>query len=418
MLARLGRRVLVLEARTVGAAASGNSTAKLSMLQGTHLQKIRRNNYQSVTQAYVDSQRAGFDWMTDYLQSTGTPFDIRDSVTFAETPRGRDVVQREYEVARSVGLGVELQNDVDLPFSTYGSVVLRNQAQFDPMIVLASMASELRELGGQVVEGVRLTGVRASLPARVRTTAGTVWADRVVIATGAPVLDRGLYFAKLAAHRSYAIAYDLPGASERQGMFLNAETPTHSIRFAGDQLLIGGNGHPVGRRDSPAEAVRELDEWAKKWWPDARRTNDWAAQDYRPASHIPFVGPLPRGRGRILLATGYDKWGMTNSVAAALMLVADITGAPKDPAQRALRRRVTMPRSLAAGIGENAAVGVWYAKGYARALSHRLSPDAPPGRHRAYRTRGASSGGPLYSRRPDLCSVPDLPAPRCSTGVE
>ena len=35
---------------------------------------------------------------------------------------------------------------------------------------------------------------------------------------------------------------------------------------------------------------------------------------------------MPRGGGRIYLATGYDKWGMTNAVAAALRIAAPILG--------------------------------------------------------------------------------------------
>jgi monoamine oxidase len=40
LLARAGKDVLVLEARTVGACATGNTTAKVSLLQGSHLSKI------------------------------------------------------------------------------------------------------------------------------------------------------------------------------------------------------------------------------------------------------------------------------------------------------------------------------------------------------------------------------------------
>ena len=40
LLARAGKDVLVLEARSVGACATGNTTAKVSLLQGSHLSKI------------------------------------------------------------------------------------------------------------------------------------------------------------------------------------------------------------------------------------------------------------------------------------------------------------------------------------------------------------------------------------------
>jgi heterodisulfide reductase subunit A-like polyferredoxin len=39
LLARAGKDVLVLEARSVGACATGNTTAKISLLQATHLSK-------------------------------------------------------------------------------------------------------------------------------------------------------------------------------------------------------------------------------------------------------------------------------------------------------------------------------------------------------------------------------------------
>lgn len=40
LLARAGRDVMVLEAYRLGAGASGNTTAKISLLQGTKLSKI------------------------------------------------------------------------------------------------------------------------------------------------------------------------------------------------------------------------------------------------------------------------------------------------------------------------------------------------------------------------------------------
>ena len=58
----------------------------------------------------------------------------------------------------------------------------------------------------QVFERTRATGVDDGDPCRVRTDAGgEVTAAHVVIATHYPTLDRGLFFARLAAERSYAI---------------------------------------------------------------------------------------------------------------------------------------------------------------------------------------------------------------------
>ena len=40
-------------------------------------------------------------------------------------------------------------------------------------------------------------------------------ADRLVLATGSPILDRGGYFAKLVPQRSYATAYRCPARPTR-----------------------------------------------------------------------------------------------------------------------------------------------------------------------------------------------------------
>jgi glycine/D-amino acid oxidase-like deaminating enzyme len=377
LFARQGRRVAVLEARTVGAVATGNTTGKFSQLQGTQFTKIRSLNSQGILQAYADGNRDAFAWLIGYATAHGVPFERRDAYTYAATPEGAAAVTREYELARSVGLGVHMVTDAGLPFATHAAVKLEDQAQLDPMDLLASLATDIRMLGGRIVEGARVLGVRAaSRPARVATTLGDVTADHVILATGTPVLNRGLYFAKVAAERSYAQSFELPDTELPDGIFLGVESPTRSIRTWRGQLLTGGNGHPVGREASPKARAAELETWTIEHWPDAIPTHSWSAQDYSPMHHVPFVGWFPRGFRRIYLATGYDKWGMTGGVAAALTLVADILGT-NTAWQSALHRRVTGPQVIARGIGENAAVARWYARGWVGALSRPL-PVEPP----------------------------------------
>jgi glycine/D-amino acid oxidase-like deaminating enzyme/nitrite reductase/ring-hydroxylating ferredoxin subunit len=381
LFAREGRKVAVLEARTVGAVTTGNSTAKVSQLQGTQLSQVSSSGTRGVLQAYADGNRAAFDWLLEYTASRGVPLERRHAYTYAGTAVGVERVEREYAIARTVGLDVRRVHDVGLPFVTYGAVMLPDQAQLNPVELLAALAVDFRALGGVIYEQTRVLTVRASSPVRVETSRGVVRAGHVILATGTPILDRGLYFAKVSAHRSYAQAFEVADGSLPDGMFLSAETPTRSIRTAGGLLLTGGNGHPVGREPSPQRRVDELTAWTQQRWPGARRTHAWSAQDYSTPHHVPFVGWLPRGRGRIFLATGFDKWGMTNGVATALTLVADILGA-NTAWQTTLHHRPTLPRAFGIGIGENAAVASWYARGYFRALRRHL-PDVPPAEGRA-----------------------------------
>lgn len=383
LLARSGAKVLVLEARHVGAGTTGNTTAKLSLLQGTVLSGLRKDYPARQVRAYVDANRAGQSWLLEYLTARGVPFQYRDAYTFATSTAGAERLRREAEVSREAGLEVEEGGGTGLPFAVESSLRLAGQAQFNPMDVLPALAADVRAAGGSLVEGVRLMDVRNGEPPTVVTRKGEVRAGTVVLATGTPVLDRGLYFAKLRPNRSYAAALRLPdGTSVPRAMYLSAEAPTRSLRDyplprvhpqdgtgtsdaggsgTGDThgsaeralLLVGGFGHPGGRSPSPRARLDQLLGWAEEHFPGAEVTHTWSAQDYQATNLMPFFGRLPRGKGRIFFGTGYNKWGMANGVAAALDIAADISGSGQPDWARTIHHRVTGPRGAASAVSCN-----------------------------------------------------------------
>lgn len=382
LLGRAGKRVAVLEARTVGAVTTGNTTGKVSLLQGTTLSAVRRYSSDRVLGAYVDANVAGRGWLLNTLDQAGVPYELRDAYTHVTTREALPALAEEFDAARCAGLPVARTQDTGLPFATAGALRLPDQAQVHPMRVLAALAAELRSLGGRIVEGERVTAVSTGRPVVVTSTSGRTRADAVVLATGTPVVDRGLTFAKTEPHRSYVAAFRVPGPLP-DGMHLSADAPTRSLRTAigedGEELLlVGGNGHPAGHAASPAELLADLAAWTERAFPGAERTHWWAAQDYRSVNRVPFVGWLPRGRGRIFLATGYDKWGMTNAVAAALSLTADLTGEEPPEWARILHHRVTRPVDLADGVRVNATAAATAARTWSRTrLRPRLSDEVP-----------------------------------------
>ncbi len=339
LLARAGRDVLVLEANSLGAGATGNTTAKISLLQGTKLSKIVATHGPKVATEYVQGNREGQDWLLRYCETHGVAVQHEDAYTYAQSEQGISSAREELEACTAAGLDAEWVDDADVPFPFCGGVRLGAQAQFDPMPLLDSLAAELGERDGRLVQGVRVqkvSGTGEGLKLHVRTAAAEefdVEARQCVLATGIPILDRGGFFARLKPSRSYCMAYRVPGTLT-SGMYISTDSPTRSVRYAptqdGDRLIVGGASHPVGREKSPASSVQELDEWTKKHYRGAMQTHYWSAQDYTPADELPYVGPILPGNDKIFVATGFDKWGMTNGTAAALALSSRILGGRMD----------------------------------------------------------------------------------------
>lgn len=333
LLSRAGLRVAVVESRVVGAGTTGHTTAKVSLLQGSTVSSVRESNSTEVTQAYVEGNREGQAWLRRYLDEANVTYQVKDAYTYAVQSANQHTLEAEASASAEAGLSLEMQgNDqVNLPFPIAAALVLPNQFQVNPLDVLAELARDFRERGGKIFEDTRVLSVDNDSAVKVRTSQGDLSSDSLILATGIPILDRGGYFARLEPDRSYVAVYArTPGTSTfPAGMYLSVDSPSHSIRTVPDNdtdlLMVGGNGHHVGK-GNPLEARATLEQWAQDTFNVTAASYRWSAQDYRAVHNLPLVGVVRWGKGRIFAATGYNKWGLTNAVAASLRLAANILG--------------------------------------------------------------------------------------------
>jgi len=378
MLSRHGLDVAVVDAGDVAELSTGANTGKLSLLQGGRLAEIRRHHPASLVRAYVDANRAGMRWLTEFADASGVPYTRRTDHAYAQGAEGLQTLQEQHDAAREAGLPARLLAAGDLStasFPAVGAVALDDQVAIDPVLVTQALAREFLAAGGTLHTGIRVTGAHALPHPRVDTPSGPLFGDHIVLATGTPILDRGLYFSKVRGMRSYCVSFRVPTEAVPAGMFLSVDGPSRSIRPVSEtdgpgetaQLIVGGNGHPVGRSDGETAAIEDLIDWTRQHFPEAEETHRWSAQDYESHNMIPFVGALPRGLGRIRFATGYAKWGLSNAPAAAVRLTAEITGTPRRERPRwmtTIGTRLTAPADIGRGIAESgrvaaAAVSRW-----------------------------------------------------------
>ena len=370
MLARSGRTVAVVEARYLGAAATGHTTGKVSLLQGTRLSSIAEHHGPEVLTDYLEANRAAQEWLLDYCRTRDLGVEMRTAVTFASTPDGVRQVVKEESACRRAGLSTERTTCPELPFRTSIGIAVDDQAQIDPMVVLGSLAAEPADVGGDVIEGVRVRGVKHRKGDVLDTEAGELSADSVIVATGTPFLDRGGFFARVHARRSYAAAFAVDEPIP-EDLYLSADSPSVSLRTAPDPdnpderlLLVGGFGHDVGRVRSEQSHVDEMLAWTRDRFPTARLVARWSAQDYESIDELPYVGPLLPGADGLQIATGFAKWGLTNGVAGALAITGHLLGSPLPWAGTFRPWRNSELASVTSLASNNASVAVQMVSGY------------------------------------------------------
>jgi glycine/D-amino acid oxidase-like deaminating enzyme/nitrite reductase/ring-hydroxylating ferredoxin subunit len=331
LLKQAGRTVALLEADRVATGVTGYTTAKLTVLHGLIYDQVRSRFGEQGARHYAEANESGLALIAERIaeQAIECDFRRRPALTYAEDADGVEALREEVEAARAAGLDAELVDVVDLPWDVAGAVRLEDQAEFHPRLFLLAIADAVHGDGSHVFERTRVTGVDDGDPCRVRTDGGAeVTAGAVVIATHYPTLDRGLFFARLAAERSYAIGVRARGRVPH-GMFLSTESPSHSVRATpygdGELLIVGGESHKTGTGDA-VERYAALESWARERFDVASVEYRWSAQDAMPADGIPYVGKLSPIARRVWTASGFKKWGLTNGAAAAIMLSDAILG--------------------------------------------------------------------------------------------
>ncbi|HEX3316436.1 MAG TPA: FAD-dependent oxidoreductase [Solirubrobacteraceae bacterium] len=397
LLKREGLRVAVLERGRVGGGATGLTTAKVSALQEVKYSEIRSRNGAGAAAAYAACSVAAVDRMEALVRELGIDcaWERMPAYTYAGMPDQVDAVQEEAAAARAAGLPVATTNVVPLPFAVPLAVRLDDQAQFHPVRYLHALADAVAGDGSEVFEESGVEGVAEGSPCRVRTLGGlTVSADDVVIATNYPLLDRGLFFARMEAVRSYCVAGPAPGRLP-EGMLITAGSPTRSVRGFRDDgqewIVVGGEGHLTGAGEAEPERFAALDRFAREHYGVDEVPYRWSTQDGMPTDKVPYVGRYTPVSRHLYVACGFQKWGMTGGTFAAELLRDRVAGLDNAHAGAFDPNRITL-RSTP----EVAKAGVWVAR---HLVGDRLTPaeagsaaDVPTGEARVVRSGLGKSG--------------------------
>lgn len=329
LLKRAGARVVVIEAARVGGGVTGCTTAKVSALQSTMYSTIQSRNGTDAASVYAAASLSAVERVAAIAEEEGIDCKLerRPAFTYALEPSERKDVEQEHAAAGAAGLAVELVQAPDLPYETHGAVRLDGQVQLHPVRYVQGLAAAVDREGSKVFEQTRALRVSEGSPCTVETSSATVRADHVVVATHYPVFDRGLYFARLKAQRSYCIAARLrPGEVPPQGMSINPGSTTRSVRSYDDILVLGGEGHSAGSSDATEERFAALERFAREHWSVAEVSHRWSAQDPVPYDHLPVIGPYRPGSSRLWVSSGFMKWGLSTATFAAEILQALIAG--------------------------------------------------------------------------------------------
>lgn len=332
-----GKHVVLVEAERIGEGITARTTAVLTAQHDYLYQDMVRDFGESTARAYL---HANLDAVAEYRKMAKKyPCDLETVPSIQFTANDPARLEQEVQTVNRLGFPARFEETIPLSVPAVGAVIYPDMAQFHPLKFLMEAAEGL-----EIYERARvleLEGTTAKLEDK------KIRAEQVIVATHFPFINRrGLYFMKLYQSRSYVLALENapdPGASmaelEGQGLY---------FRRCGELLLMGGGDHRTGKKGGGFEYLRRI---ARQYFPEARERCAWANQDCMSLDGLPYVGRYSPNMPDVFVATGFNAWGMTNSMVAADLLTDMILG-KENPMEKILRPdRSVLHKQLVCNLG-------------------------------------------------------------------
>lgn len=327
LLKKEGLKVAVIEADRIAKATTGHTTAKITSQHDLIYDKTIKRFGKEMAQQYADANQNAIRFMEDTINSNNIEchFEVQSAYVFTQDKNYVEKIENEAKAAKSLGIPSELVLTTPLPFPVLTAIKFDGQAQFHPRKYVLALAKQIPGNGSHIFEGTRAADIEEGKICVIKTVDGKrIKAPYVIIASHYPFYDgKGMYFTRMYPERSYLLAFRIE-ESPPEGMFINLETPGMTLRnhpHEGERILIfGGESHKTAHGEKTTTHYDNLRNLVKQIYTVKEELYHWSAQDYHTLDDIPYVGKLTSETPNIYVATGFRKWGMTNSTAASIII--------------------------------------------------------------------------------------------------
>ncbi|OHV12277.1 NAD(P)/FAD-dependent oxidoreductase [Kushneria phosphatilytica] len=343
-LAEQGYRVVVLEAVRIGYGASGRNGGQIVNSYSRDMDVIEARYGVETAQALGDMAFEGNRIIRERIEQYAIECDLKDGNLFAacnerqfEALREHQQLWERYGHGRLELLGPD-EYRREIGSNRYcGALLDYSGGHLHPLNLVQGQARALESLGGRIFEHSPMTELGHGQPAVVRTPAGDVHAERVVIAGNAYLGQHpGQRSVSELLQRSMPCSTQVIATEPLDESRARALLPTDRCvedcnylldyyRLSRERRLIYGGGVSYGGRD-PASIEAAIRPKLLKTFPDlhdVRIDHAWSGTFLMTLNRLPQFGRL---NDNVYYAQGYSGHGVTCSHLAGRLIGEVIRG--------------------------------------------------------------------------------------------
>jgi len=315
--------ICLVEQNFIGSGVTSKSTAKINYLQEVIYTDISKKYDKETAKKYYESQIYAIEKIKEIVkkENINCDFEQAESYTFTNKKEEIDTIKNEKELLEEFGAKVYEHTKIDLPLKSKYAISVKDTYIFHPIKYLYALKDICEKNNIKIYENTRIIEMTKCQDSYICSTdTNKITAKKVIIASHYPFfLKPYMMPLKVYNEKSYVTASKIKDYKNKT--YITSKTPTKSVRYCKDKnnyIIYLSNSHSIDTDENYEnnflKTIKEVHKLKLK--PDYV----WSNEDMITVDKIPYIGYIEKDNNKLLIGTGYNTWGMTNSVLASFIL--------------------------------------------------------------------------------------------------
>ena len=297
-------KTILVERRLCGFGVTSKSTAKITYLQGSLFEKIRKFHGENIASKYLQAQRDGVFLLQKIIKKEKIlcDFETSSSILFCTKEENFERLQKEYDFLIKNQVKI-----VKIRFQDKPALRIEDSYTFHPLKYIQGLKKILKE---NIFENSKVEKIiKKDSFYEVLINGYTVKAKKIVLATHYPYFLKPFLFPlKNHVETSYIVAKMVDNPKNVNA--INVDDEVISLRYYQGYLIYLFHSEIASKRSLLKERFEPFSSFDYAWTNKDVLTNDY----------LPFVGSFSKQDDSFLFLGGYGTWGFSNATIGSVVI--------------------------------------------------------------------------------------------------
>ncbi len=314
------QEILLIDKDQIGCGITSKSTAKISYIQKDIYQKLETTYNYNTSKLYYESQKDATNLLINIIKKENLEVNLEkvNSYLFTTKKDGIKKIKKEKDLLEKFGVTCYEKDSLPIPYNIKKTFYTEDNYTFNPKKYINQLSDIIKKKIDIKSNILAFNITRKDNIFLVKTNQGEIITKKVIIANHYPFF----ILPNLLPLRNYISREYINAAkykTKQNFTAINIDQNTESIRFYQDYLIFVANNHRLTNNIN-----------YKKMYQKCRKDfqhkfgiipeYSWMNQDIMTNDFLPIIGYSDNKNKDLLIATGYNAWGITNGVIAAKII--------------------------------------------------------------------------------------------------